>query len=148
MKSLRRRLLLAAVILGPACASSTEVEDFPAAASTDSDAAAPGADASCGDPSKAINDEEGSLYEPCLGHNDGSRGSCSADEICGSMPNVGYTYCMPALACPTGMVSVINLACAYPCDDASACTEHGLARCAENTLAEFTGEPFFGWCTP
>jgi len=54
---------------------------------------------------------------------------------------------MPALPCRAGMVSVINLACAYPCDDASACAEHGLARCAENTLAQFTGESF-GWCTP
>jgi hypothetical protein len=63
------------------------------------------------------------------------------------MPDVGYDYCMPALPCAAGMVSVINLACAYPCNDASACAERGLARCAENTLAKLAGAPF-GWCTP
>jgi hypothetical protein len=93
------------------------------------------------------NGQQRSLYERCVGHNDASRGNCSAGEICGSMPDVGYDYCMPALPCPAGMVSVINLACAYACDDVSACAEHGLARCAENTLAQFTGGSF-GWCTP
>ena len=123
------RVLPLAAALGPACATHTELAET-------GDAVANGE-----------NGQHGSLYEPCVGHNDASRGDCSAGEICGSMPGVGYEYCMPALPCPTGMVSVIDLACAYPCDDANACAEHGLARCAENTLAQLTGgSP--GWCTP
>ena len=150
MKSTRRTTRLSVLVLAEAlasaCASVTE-SHLAAAKSAASDGGALEADASRGAACGVGNGQEGSQYKPCVGHNDASRGSCSAGEMCGSMPDVGYDYCMLTPPCPTGMVSVINLACAYPCDDASACAEHGLARCAENTLAEFTGGPF-GWCTP
>jgi hypothetical protein len=45
------------------------------------------------------------------------------------------------------MVSVMTLACAYPCSEATACTERGLRACAANTLADVTDGPD-GWCTP
>lgn len=138
---------LSAAVLVSACSLSAGVDDLPDAPSAERDAGAPDANALRGDACSAGNGESGTLYEPCVGSNDGSRGSCSAGEVCGSMPAVGYTYCMLAVPCPEGMVSVINLACAYPCDEATDCAEHGLARCAENSLAEFTDERF-GWCTP
>jgi hypothetical protein len=140
MRSIRPTIgwsaVLLAAVLGSACTHRAGLDDVPAATSGDLDAGTRDADA-----------QQTWLYERCIGHNDGSRGSCSAGEICGSMPNVGYAYCMPAPPCPAGMVSVINLACAYPCDDERACATHGLSRCAENTLAEFTAGPY-GWCTP
>ena len=75
------------------------------------------------------------------------REGAAAKANCGSMPYVGYDYCMPSLPCAAGMVPVLDFACAYPCDAASACVDHGLARCAENTYRNIGGGPA-GWCTP
>ncbi len=151
MRSIRRKMLLigllAAGALGPACASATGLDGLPETVSADSDAGTSDGGAPRDDARRVVDSQSGSLYEPCVGHDDDGRGSCSGSEICGTMPNVGYTYCMPAPPCLAGMESVINLVCFYPCDDASACAEHGLARCAENTLPEPTHRPA-GWCTP
>jgi len=116
--------VLIGAILAVACSGGTRAEHLGATPSSD----------------------EGGLYGPCIGNDDATRGSCDEGELCGSMPNVGYSYCMPSVPCAAGMAPVLNLACAYPCDDASVCLEHGLSKCATNTLSDFGGPA--GWCTP
>ena len=85
-------------------------------------------------------------YKRCQGEPFG-QGTCEDGQLCGSLPEVGYDYCLPAVPCPPDMVSVLNAACAYPCAAASDCEAHGLRACAANTLATITGEAY-GWCTP
>jgi hypothetical protein len=132
--------MLIGAILIVACSGRTNPEHVGAA--TRLDAGTPSAD----DAGGPVDRDSRGLYRPCIGNNDGKRGSCDEGELCGSMPNVGYSYCMPSTPCAADMAPVLNLGCAYPCDDASACFEHGLAKCATNTLSYFSGPA--GWCTP
>lgn len=132
--------ILIGVILTVACSGRTNPEQVGAAPSSDSDT--PSAD----DAVSSIGGHAGGLYGPCIGNDDGTRGSCDEGELCGSMPDVGYSYCMQSVPCAADMVPVLNLACAYPCDGASVCLEHGLSKCAANTLSDFGGPA--GWCTP
>jgi hypothetical protein len=133
--------MLACAILAVACSGRTYSEHVGTAPSSNSDTI------SADDAGGPVDRDDRGLYRPCIGNNDGKRGSCDEGEVCGSMPYVGYSYCMPSVPCAAEMAPVFNLACAYPCDDASACFEHGLARCARNTLSAFGARPA-GWCTP
>lgn len=133
---------LAGAMLAIACSGRTEAEGVLTTSSPDSRSVTPSGGGAGGPV-----DGDGGLYGPCIGHNDFTSGSCAGDAICGSMPDVGYTYCMPRVPCAAGMVPVLNIACVYACDDASDCYEHGLAKCAVTTLPNFTGGPA-GWCTP
>lgn len=90
---------------------------------------------------------DGSRYMRCTGVA-GTRGSCGEHEICGSLPDVNYKYCMLAAPCPEDMVSVIELACAFPCSTAEDCAPHRLPRCARNALAELMEAGTPGWCAP
>ena len=78
----------------------------------------------------------------------GTRGSCGEHEICGSLPYVDYNYCMLAAPCPEDMVSVIDLACAFPCSTADDCAPHRLPRCAPNSLAALMEAVPPGGCAP
>jgi hypothetical protein len=89
---------------------------------------------------------EAELYQRCSGPA-ASQSDCPEGTICAAMPYVEFTYCMPRPPCAADMVSVLTLACAYPCSDVTACAARGLRACAANTLAEYTGGPD-GWCTP
>jgi hypothetical protein len=91
--------------------------------------------------------DSSTLYQPCSGLA-GERGSCAESEICGSLPEVHYNYCLPAVPCPEGRVSVIGLACAYPCADDEDCEQYGFARCANNALRDLSDAGPVGWCAP
>jgi hypothetical protein len=122
---------LAISVLWNACALVTRESAEPAALTTDA------AESTC---AEAVH------YQRCSGPA-ASQADCPEGTICAGMPDVGFTYCMPRPPCAADMVSVMKLACAYPCSDAPACNERGLRACAVNTLAEFTDGPD-GWCTP
>ena len=91
-------------------------------------------------------DGESMLYKECSGPPYG-QGSCDENQICAAMAHVPYKYCMPASPCEDGMVEVTKVACAYPCEATQDCKQYGLAGCAQNDLADVTGEAK-GWCTP
>ena len=137
---LARLAILGGAMSAVACSGRTDLEGALMTPSPDSDTSSPEGVGSF------VEGHEGGLYGPCIGNNDATRGSCAEGQVCGSMPDVGYSYCMPSLPCAAGMASVIDLACAHPCDAATDCFEHGLSKCAANPFAEFTGPP--GWCTP
>lgn len=112
------------MLLGAACASATWV----------SDAGAGGRDG-----------VDSSLYSPCIGPAYG-QGTCDDGQICGSLPAVGFDYCMLRPPCPRGMVVITNVACADPCETAD-CTVYGFERCAQNPSAASRGDAP-GWCAP
>lgn len=89
---------------------------------------------------------DGAEYLQCAGRPYGT-GSCELGQICAAMPNVPFKYCMPRPPCPDGMVEVMNVACAYPCEQSGDCEKHRLPHCAPNDLVDFTGGAR-GWCTP
>lgn len=90
--------------------------------------------------------DEVPLVEECSGDPFG-QGTCPDGQICGSLPEAEFDYCMRRPPCPPGMVTVTNVACAYPCSERSDCHAHGMEHCAPNELAYLTDEAR-GWCTP
>jgi len=86
-------------------------------------------------------------YTECSGPPYG-QGTCESDQICAAMPRVPFKYCMPRPPCDDGMVEVMQVACAYPCEKDDDCAQFSLPHCAPNDLAELTGDETKGWCTP